>query len=359
MADTRVRREMERLSLRPFTLDDFHSRRDRKRRNERIAAGGVGIAVFVAAMLIATGAIQTDTSTPSTGGPSGTTSPPPHPVGIGLIGLPPEGATPSGPQTGEIVLSFGFGHTGGDPGLFGLNVYADGRVIWHRNGGGPVFEGEPSTGWIEQRLTPEGVDLVQAEVLSTGFFDQDRELVGGIPYTGVITVRSGDRLVNVFWGVGVAPPEGSNPIETNVTSEDVEALNDLDARLEDLGSWLPPEAWADQEYRAWVPHTYLVCYGGTDEPLGRSEILGDLPTAVGDLLRAKDARGDGLRQPHGIEIHHWCSTVTMDEARQIGSTLVEAGAEVRSDLGPVYEFTPPGASPMAIDVAFFATLPQE
>ncbi len=47
MSDLRsiVDRELERVELRPFTLDGFHRRRDRKRRNQRIAAGGVGVAV--------------------------------------------------------------------------------------------------------------------------------------------------------------------------------------------------------------------------------------------------------------------------------------------------------------------------
>jgi Tol biopolymer transport system component len=54
MPETRplLERVMERVELRPFTLEGFHDRRDRKRRNQRIAAGVVGIAVFVAAVWI-------------------------------------------------------------------------------------------------------------------------------------------------------------------------------------------------------------------------------------------------------------------------------------------------------------------
>ena len=52
MPETRplLERVMERVELRPFTLEGFHDRRDRKRRNQRITAGVVGIAVFVAAV---------------------------------------------------------------------------------------------------------------------------------------------------------------------------------------------------------------------------------------------------------------------------------------------------------------------
>ena len=56
MPETRplLERVMERVELRPFTLEGFHDRRDRKRRNQRIAAGVVGITVFVAAVWIVT-----------------------------------------------------------------------------------------------------------------------------------------------------------------------------------------------------------------------------------------------------------------------------------------------------------------
>ena len=47
-----LERVMERVELRPFTLEGFHDRRDHKRRNQRIAAGVVGITVFVAAIWI-------------------------------------------------------------------------------------------------------------------------------------------------------------------------------------------------------------------------------------------------------------------------------------------------------------------
>lgn len=57
---------MERVELRPFTLEGFHDRRDHKRRNQRIAAGAVGIAVFVAAVWFVTSGASSDrTQTPA------------------------------------------------------------------------------------------------------------------------------------------------------------------------------------------------------------------------------------------------------------------------------------------------------
>jgi hypothetical protein len=88
----------------------------------------------------------------------------------GIIGLPPSGATPSTPKKGELVLGFTFTHTFGDPGRFHASVYADGRLITQRVG---------DHGILERRLTPEGVELVRAEVVSTELVDHDLHLTSG------------------------------------------------------------------------------------------------------------------------------------------------------------------------------------
>jgi WD40-like Beta Propeller Repeat len=51
---TVLERDLARVGPAPFGFDDVARRRDRKRRNQRIAAGVVGIAVFVAAIWIVT-----------------------------------------------------------------------------------------------------------------------------------------------------------------------------------------------------------------------------------------------------------------------------------------------------------------
>ena len=88
-------------------------RRDRKRRNQRISAGFVGIAVFVAAVLVVTSVGSLDrTQTPVVPGGAGTgptetgpalTGPTGIPYTVGFEGLPPEGAAPSEPLRGELV----------------------------------------------------------------------------------------------------------------------------------------------------------------------------------------------------------------------------------------------------------------
>jgi dipeptidyl aminopeptidase/acylaminoacyl peptidase len=75
MSETRslVERAMERVELRSFTLDGFHDRRERKRRDQRITAGVVGIAIFVAAVWIVTTGGPFDRSQPAV---TGSTVPP-------------------------------------------------------------------------------------------------------------------------------------------------------------------------------------------------------------------------------------------------------------------------------------------
>ena len=108
-------------------------------------------------------------------------------------GLPPEGAVASNPDEGEVVADFAKIHVGF------VYVYADGRVIWMRAATGSIYE---------QRLTPEGVDLV----------------------------LSGD----------VKPPTF------------------LDAWFGPDAVGLPAGAWADPTIRAYVPPRYAICYTDKD-----------------------------------------------------------------------------------------------
>ena len=307
-------------------------RRDRKRRNERIVAGVVGIALFLTPIALFAGLISTDRAQ-KPGTPGATEQASPSPTGVGLLGLPPEGAPPSTPEHGQLVLDFRFGHTGGDPGRFSLQVYADGRVIWQRLS-------VPPTGLIEQRLTPEGVELVLAEILSTGFFDRDREFVGlpGRFHYGGIQVRVGDRLVHLTWG-NAGFEEGEDPIATTATPEQVRALERLDARLEDLASWLPTSAWEDPELRPYVPFRYVVCYSGQDEAIQRPRLLDLLPAPAEELLSAKATNVDRFNGPYG-SIPYWCSVLRTEEARELAGILEDAGASRVSPMGPSYVFSP-------------------
>ena len=102
----------------------------------------------------------------------------------GLHRAAPEGATPSTPGRGELVVRHWWGVARGS------YVYADGRLIWYCD-----TATRRSTGYLEQRLTPEGVELVRSDVVSSGLFveDLDVNVGGGGPCVSWISVRDGDR----------------------------------------------------------------------------------------------------------------------------------------------------------------------
>jgi Tol biopolymer transport system component len=96
-----LERDLARVGPAPFDFDDVARRRDRKRRNQRIAAGVVGIAVFVAAVWIVTsvGSFH-NTRTPAVPG----ASPSPTPAAIDLQELER--------TVGDVTFSFSVPITG-------------------------------------------------------------------------------------------------------------------------------------------------------------------------------------------------------------------------------------------------------
>jgi hypothetical protein len=160
-----LERELDRLSPSRIHFEQLVRRRDRKRRNQRITAGVVGIAVFVATVWIVTsGGVLDRTETPTVPGPAvtGPTESSEHGVW-----LPPKGAEPSTPTEGKVVLK-----TVGTHPWHSIQVYEDGRVIWSQQIG---FTGNSrtasTTGWLERRLTPEGVDLVRSGAIQLADLD--------------------------------------------------------------------------------------------------------------------------------------------------------------------------------------------
>jgi len=245
-------------------------------RGRRVAAGVVGIALFVAVVWVATtGGPFAPTPTPS---PTGPTEPVPTRVPsapaeasltarVGFIGLPPEGAVPSRPRTGELVLSY---HGRRFARWYQVWVYRDGRLIWLRDG--DVLEGanEYTTGFLEQRLSPKGIRLLLAR---------------------------GSAEAALF-GIPWRPPYPA--------------------------SWLPPRAWEDREIRAFVPSRWAVCYQGLTRTIAPSRIVDRLPPPAVRLLRAGSphvrSEGGWLRGFDGA-----CSVLTTEDAHALVEALEEAG----------------------------------
>ena len=279
------------ISVVPLPPDDFDGlqrRRDRKRRNQRITAGVVGIAVFVAAVWIVTAAGSFDRSETSVvpgGDVTGPAETGPAETGPAvardwyddwydagfLVGssrkepeyaIPPEGAVPSTPEEGELVAQF----RGPYPGRFAY-VYADGRVISWRHS--PMVIGE-------RRLTPEGVELVRSGALPPEAF-----------------IGHADEV----------------PLEVTL------------------------DVWENPKVKPFVPSRYAVCYsmesgaanygkmGGYEYP---SRVVGFFPAPARAILRGEMsfvAEGDHDSAP--LE----CSEVTTDEARALVDILSDRSVE--------------------------------
>ena len=353
----RAERAARSVALPDGRFDDLLRRRDRKRRNQRIAAGVVGFAIFVAAIwIVTTGGPFDHAVTPAGGvaetGPAVTEATiPPGAAGAGLIGLPAEGATPSTPTSGELVLRFTTLHGMGDAERFTASLYADGRLIWTRLT-------EPMPGLIEQRLTPEGVELIRSRFLSTGLFDHDLDLLAadGL-FIGRIEVRAGDRLVSVIWG-DRSDPESSRASKDMPTPQQASALQHLDVLIEDPASWLPASAWEDQEMKPYIPTRYSVCVRA-DQGVGFDRVLASLPQAAGDLLRSWPRTLEVIPQRIvGPDLDHWCSDVTTEEARTLAAIFEDAHLDHRDMFfSPVYVSDVLGATEISIE--FWSQLPDE
>ncbi|MET0696401.1 MAG: hypothetical protein ABWZ58_03135 [Acidimicrobiia bacterium] len=240
----------------------------------------------------------------------------------GFLGLPPTGAIPSTPENGELVASM-WEHISGR-GTFGngwLYVYADGRLIWQQ--ADPEYP--VPTGWLERRLTPEGVQLIHSEIIATGLFDPDQPTDPFPSPGGYVEVRHGDQLVYV-WGA-----------------------QELRRRLSDLWSWLPQSAWEDTEARAYVPSRYAVCiysnrFATATEP---TKHLSELPATAQEMLSgaAKVSMDELLTldpaafafTPGDAADGEYCSIITTEEARSLARTFDDAGWE--KDAFGVVQYT--------------------
>jgi hypothetical protein len=292
------------------SIEGFVRRRDRKRRNQRIAAGVVGFAVFLAAIaLVAVSPAIHRSVTPLGGGetqPTGSTET------EAIVALPTPGATPSAPEHGQLILNLGGGE--GGIGSTAVWVYADGRLIWGDVGrlpdGAPT---EGATGFVEQHLTPEGVEFLRTQVLSTGLFDHDLALLREQPGFLGIQVRNGDRLVRLTWAVQERDASVATP-------EQASTLEGISALIDDPASW-PASAWEDEDLETFVPSNYQVALRVLSDdgsapslPVGARE-WALLPASATDVL--------GL----GRKVDPASYELTTDQTRALAEALNEAGVE--------------------------------
>jgi hypothetical protein len=316
-----LERALRRFEPEPGLTDRVFRRRDRKRRNQRIAAGVVGFAIFLAAIaLVAISPIDRSV-TPGGGGEPQPTGPPETtvaPEAGRIVGLPAAGATPSTPEHGRLILYLE-GNAGGP--FTAVWVYADGRLIWGDVGNLPAgAPTEGATGFVEQHLSPAGVEFLQTQVISTGLFEHDLALLRGPADPGFLTirVRNGDRLVWLTWAVqeNYRVPKDAPP----ATPEEASTLEGISALIADPMSW-PASAWEDQDLEMFVPSRYQVALRvfpaqgeGPDLPVGVRE-WALLPAPATDLL---------LR---GTKVDQASYELRTGDTRALAEALNEAGLE--------------------------------
>jgi hypothetical protein len=276
----------------------------------------------------------------------------------GIVGLPPVGATPSTPENGVLEMYIWVHPVVLRPLVPGQDirpsgqswVYADGRLI--RLGGGRV-NGRLRRGFIEQRLTREGVKLLRSEIVSTGLFGHER------PCMNFIQLLHGEQRV--------APPTerqkfcSKDGTPTAATPQQRHALKRLVGRLANPESWLPASAWKQRKFRAYVPSRFEVCAGAVvvpdiDKPrqgrlvqMGPARIVALLPAAAQNVLRARDWRTRALRLTPSARrgIYGGCFAVTTNEARSLAKALDGAGPATARKGGAIrlhYTFDAPGPS---------------
>ena len=198
--------------------------------------------------------IDSGSTSPTASAPSTMNSPPPEDY---PPGLPPEGAVPSSPQAGELVATVARIH---DSAWY---LYADGRLI--STGGGD---------WIERHLTPEGVEQVRSQFLSSGLFDPDQAF-SEVPPAHVAPfwcacVRDGGRLLS-------AAPLPENQFEALESSRAVGRLIDY---FKQLVSSASSDSWVDSQGKEFVASKVRVLH--LAQHRGRDDAGG----AAGSLQRA-------------------------------------------------------------------------
>ncbi len=243
-------------------------RRDGRRRRLVVAAAAAAVLLVTGTVLVwGNGGRHVRTVPPAA--PTPITTPVDPSQSLDAV-LPPEGATPSTPETGELVAAIMWSNPTPEPrGGEGasINLYADGRLIswwacppserscsvsYATGGTDPTTPAEVLSeqrpGLIEQRLTADGVERVRREFLSTGLFNTDPAGAGiAVPCWCTIQVRDGGRLLSA----------GATGAES---TEEVKRQTDrLVAYVTTLDSSLPASAWEDRTIRPYVPSHYKVC----------------------------------------------------------------------------------------------------
>jgi hypothetical protein len=231
---------------------------------------------------------------------------------------------PSEPAVGETVL-----HLRGSTvtHYFEVAIYADGRVIW------TIGDGDP--GYLQRRLTPEGVERLRSRAVSTGLFEQDQRLTLDLVddpalrehgvVRGSMDVRRGDRSVIVVWGEDRSVVRSwaedfvSRDFERTsaATAEQQAEVIELVAFFRDPTAWtLPRRMYVQPETSPFVASRIRVVY---DQGAPDWSLLPPRAREVVSSRLAGLARGDE------------CQAILTDQARKVARALTQAGIDADYD----------------------------
>ena len=235
--------------------------------------------------------------------PSPSASPAPTPPTPDENSPSPETTEPAVQGADRLVLRLESWRPPSQPGRSEVAVYGDGRVFW-----GPDERG----GYLEQRLTPEGLEQIRSRALSTGLFEHDLALEIDAVGSGIMMVRRGDLTVALAWAG--TPEEGStvgldDRIVRASSAQTVE-VTELEAYLRDPTTWgLPDEMYVQPEITSFVPSHLWVSYdlASPDWP--------SLPSPAREV--ATRILGPGFMDR--------CRNISLDQARELAQVLAQAG----------------------------------
>jgi hypothetical protein len=305
--ETRIRDALRTSAELPVSPEDlgqaearFRSRQELPSRRPRVAPVFPAVALAVAAALVVAAGLAWWLVRPGTGDDIQPAPPAPRPTEaspgpdarVGYVGLPEEGAVPTGPASGRLVANAG-----------GWNnptwVFADGRLITLER-----YGTNDTVGFLVRQLTGSGVDAMRAYLVDgTAKLTPPEQIESGGP-----SVRVGGRMMIA------------------------QAFEDCDSlscpRFEQPETWLPASAWADPTFRPFVPHAYelIVRVPSTTSPANV------LPAEVADILPTT---------PDGVGEYR--QVVPLSAAHELADIMDGAGFVRREDPGGLaYEVSDQG-----------------
>lgn len=206
---------------------------------------------------------------------------------------------PSEPAVGELMLNL--------QGPGDLAIYADGRVIWR------IADGDP--GYLQMRLTPEGVEALRSRTVSTGLFEQNQGLtLDPRDEPGSMEVRHSDRFVTLVWGDRSAVRSSAKRVDleriSRASAEVEKELIELVMFLRDPTAWrLPRRMYVQPEASPFVPSRLVVVYD-----LGEPD-WSMLPSPAREVV---SANLEAL-------ISDGCQVISTDQAGEMARALRQAG----------------------------------